>query len=108
MRADRPMHTLYALDLTETPDHDFPWRRRRTGVAGRKRALTASASRPDLSSDGFASPLGFWFAEAESWIEATPSLRVEFCELDKLVRGIPEHDFESRGGDAPSRVVRAR
>jgi len=64
------MQTLYALDLTEIQGADNIWRPRRS-------AGHPADNRLSLPHDGFASPLGFWFAAAESWGTVVTPLRVE-------------------------------
>ncbi len=85
------MQTLYALDLTDLPGADDLWR------------VRAEAKRPEenrlcLPTDGFASPLGFWFAAAGSWGSVVAPLRVE-------VRDLGEQDVRDHSGNGKSRNV---
>jgi hypothetical protein len=98
------MQTLYALDLTQTPQPHLGWRRPQLELAARGEALEQAASLPGVPRDGFASPLGFWFAGAESWTASKPRLRVEFCELDELIRPNPEHQGQPRDLGAAGRL----
>ncbi len=102
------MQTLYALDLTETTGPDSCWRRHQRPAAQRAFAPGRTARHPELPRDGFSSPLGFWFAAAESWTTDVPRLRVEFRELDELGRANPNREGPPRAGGATSRTARAR
>jgi PAS domain-containing protein len=79
------MQTLQALDLTKIRGADDLWRSRRA-------TTRPAVNHVKLPDDGFASPMGFWFAPAESWGKTvvTP-LRVEVCNTD-------EQDGEAPGG----------
>jgi hypothetical protein len=72
------MQTLYALDLTELPGSETLWKPRQ-GSAGRH-----ATKLPELPCEGFASPLGFWFAAAESWPKSGAPLRVEIVDPGEL------------------------
>jgi hypothetical protein len=69
--------TLYAADLTEILGADGYWRLRRPST------LQTALDHPALPRDGFASPLGFWFATAELWGEAITPLRVKVFNRDE-------------------------
>jgi len=90
------MHTLYALDLTDIPGADYLWRRGQRLVAG------AAVNRPGIPGSGFASPLGFWFAAAESWGTVIPPLRVEIFDRDK------EDKWDELGLGTSSGLARAQ
>ncbi len=101
------MKTLYALDIVQTTGPVSHWRRRNGLVRPQDSAARPASVNPELPRDGFNSPLGYWFATAESWTTAVPRLRVEFCELDE--RGQPNFscDERSRDGASGCRTVRA-
>jgi len=102
------MQTLYALDMTQTPGPGSCWRGRQSSSAQRGSAPERTARYPELPRGGFTSPLGFWFAAAESWTTDVPRLRVEFCELDELGRANPNREGRSRDGTSTCRTARAR
>ncbi len=102
------MQTLYALDMTETPGFGSCWRERQKSAAQRASAADQIARYSELPRGGFRSPLGFWFAAAESWATTVPRLRVEFCELDELGRANRNREGGSRDGGATRRTARAR
>jgi hypothetical protein len=92
------MQTLYARDLNELPAAAFLWRPQRTSAT-----RTADADvLPSLPRDGFASPLGFWFAPAESWTQGAAPLRVEVVGTDQLVR---DREQSGAGVTAPVDAV---
>jgi hypothetical protein len=101
------MHSLYALDLTARKGTDFIWRRSRSPSGLGAAALDYGVTDPELPSDGFASPFGFWFAPAPSWKFAAPNFRVEFVALDDLERARRRRDEPQSPGSSPSRTVRA-
>src|SRR5207244_2949867 len=102
LRANPPMPTLHALDLTELPGADPLWRPR-PGFATQR-----TDSRPELPSDGFASPLGFWFAATESWATGVAPLCVEILAPEDLEGENLPGDGRSRGGVAARHSCRAR
>jgi hypothetical protein len=77
------MQTLYARDLSDLPEAANLWRPRQASAS---RAVDADVPLL-LPRDGFASPIGFWFAPAESWTEGAASLRVEVVKIDEFDRG---------------------
>jgi hypothetical protein len=81
------MQTLYALDLTEIKGVDNIWRPRRS-------ATHRTENRLELPHDGFASPLGFWFATAESWGTVATPLRVEV--FDPGEQDAPDYNSRDR------------
>jgi hypothetical protein len=101
------MQTLYALDMTETPGTDSCWRKRQSPVVQRGSASERTPRDPELSQGGFRSPLGFWFAGADSWTTEVPRLRVEFRELDELGQANPSRESRSREGSSRCRTARA-
>lgn len=100
------MQTLYALDITNLPGLDSHWRRRQSLVAHEGSATTPATIAPELPRGGFTSPLGYWFAAAESWT-TVPRLRVEFCDLDAVGEPDPKCGGRSRDGSSRCRRVRA-
>jgi hypothetical protein len=85
------MTILYALDLTELPGT-------RSGAEGR----------PALPADGFRSPLGYWFAPAESWGTSRPARSVEVVEAEVLEPEFPRAEKSGASEAARSSVYRAR
>jgi hypothetical protein len=102
------MHTLYALDLTRTPEAGSLWRRRGRSIGGGEPAIEPTTWFPGVPRAGFASRLGFWFANAESWATTLPSLRVEFADHPQLSRTHPRREGRSRNRATNGRAVRAQ
>jgi hypothetical protein len=89
------MPTLHALDLTELPGTDALWRPQ----PGLHRQRLKPP--PELPCDGFASPLGYWFAAAGSWATGLAPLRVEILDLAELDAGNRAVATEVMDGAAP-------
>ncbi len=102
------MQTLYALDLTDTPDTERLWRKQPGSLLKRAPALDSSTNLPELPPSGFASPLGFWFAAADSWTNGTPRFRVELFDPDERGRTNPGDDPLPRDGLSERRTIRVR
>ena len=101
------MHSLYALDLTARNGLDSTWRRSQSPSGQGTRALGYGMTDPDLPTDGFASPFGYWFAPAPSWKFVTSNLRVEFVSLDELERSKRLRDEPHTPGSSATSTVRA-
>ena len=74
------MHTLHAVDLTESPGADSLWRKRDDSHHSPRSANPLSPQELKLPVEGFSSPFGFWFAETHLWTTGPPRLTVEFLE----------------------------
>jgi hypothetical protein len=107
LTAHLPMQTLHALDLTKVPASDSQWRRR-AAAGERVSAPPQSGDALELPSGGIHSPLGYWFAAAQSWKADAPRLKIEFCPAGEKDYGASTRDCRSRDGASSCRTVRAR
>src|SRR5262245_38489877 len=96
------MPILHALDLTELPGSDALWR------PHRNRDREYLERLPGLPSEGFASPLGYWFAAAGSWATGVETLRVEVLELAEMRVENRAVAREAADGGARNGVCRVR
>jgi hypothetical protein len=96
------MQILYALDLTELPGAAALWRPRQRSVP------PGAEAEGLLPRDGFASPMGFWFAPAGSWAPGVAPLRVEVMGADELARGNPHGEAQGQDSADLARIHRAR
>jgi hypothetical protein len=102
------MHTLYALDLTGPDEKHSAWRTSRGPSGHRNRDSAFGKIPPDLPSDGFASPFGFWFAPAPSWQTPPPRFRVEFVAIDDTHSPRQRHAETIEQASSTGRAVGAR
>jgi hypothetical protein len=102
------MHKLHAVDLTESPGADSLWRKREDSRYVPKPANPISPRDLKLPLEGFSSPFGFWFAEADSWKTGPPRLTVEFLEPVEHERANRAELASVRETTAACRTVRTR